>query len=400
MNRKPPVVCIALPTWEGEYAKSTVQVISRLARDRQVLYVDYQYTLKDLLAGILGRTSVPVLRILGLRPRLRTCVTEIGTAVQVLTPPPMIPINVLPAGYVYEMLRRFNQWIVLRATRRIMRQISMVRPIVVNAFNPFIGTGSVGKLDERSHVYYCYDEITAAPWAKRHGGNLEKRFLAEVDAVITTSEALEQEKGEAGMRIATVKNGVDADLFAAAAASARRSERRVIGYVGSVDDRFDTDLVVRIARHYPDAQVRIVGRIVDAHVRRRLEDEANIVCTGPQPMASVANEVASFHVGLIPFLRTEFTKHVYPLKVNEYLSAGVPVVMSDFASLDEFAGIVHIAQDDRAFMSAVGAAMNEWSPVEVERRSRIGSQNDWNSRVDQFARYIDEPTHPGLGRAA
>jgi hypothetical protein len=53
MNRNQNIVCIGLPTWEGEYAKSTVQVMSRMARTHEVLYVDYQYTVKDLVAGLM-----------------------------------------------------------------------------------------------------------------------------------------------------------------------------------------------------------------------------------------------------------------------------------------------------------------------------------------------------------
>jgi glycosyltransferase involved in cell wall biosynthesis len=277
-----------------------------------------------------------------------------------------------------------------------MARLSMEQPIVLNAFNPFVGAGSSGKLNERMHVYYCYDEITAAQWTKRHGGRLENLYLEQVDAVITTSDA----KTRGSIPVRTVKNGVDAELFATARSGDQERGKTVLGYVGSVDDRFDVDLIRNVARTFPDAEIRIIGRIVRNEIADRLAEYGNVVCTGPMQMSDLPGEMASFTVGLIPFVQSEFTKHVYPLKVNEYLAAGVPVVMTDFANLPEFTGQVHVAASEDKFISAIRKATHEWHAEEIQERQEMGKRNDWNVRVDDFSDFLSTVESEKIGRAA
>ena len=48
----PAVVCMGIPRWEGSnYLSSTVQLMTELARQQRVMYVDYPYTYKDMWAA-------------------------------------------------------------------------------------------------------------------------------------------------------------------------------------------------------------------------------------------------------------------------------------------------------------------------------------------------------------
>ena len=86
------IVCHAFPAWDGNYLKSTVELMKRMAeRGHQVLYVDYAYTWKDFF------TQPPATRkrMLGLQARIR-CIPVTGTGtLQVLTLPPVFPSNFL-----------------------------------------------------------------------------------------------------------------------------------------------------------------------------------------------------------------------------------------------------------------------------------------------------------------
>ena len=44
------IVCIANTSWFGNYAKSTVQILERLAKHNQVLFIEYPYTIKDIIS--------------------------------------------------------------------------------------------------------------------------------------------------------------------------------------------------------------------------------------------------------------------------------------------------------------------------------------------------------------
>ncbi|MEM8560192.1 MAG: hypothetical protein AAGG50_20425, partial [Bacteroidota bacterium] len=158
------LVCVALPTWDGDYMKSTVHLVRALAArhlapGRQALYVDYAYTVKDAVQTLRGRQRAPLRRMLGRDDRLRR--VDIrgssggdGRAVHVLTPPVTLPTNGLPAGPVYDAALALNGRVVGRAIRRAMARLGMTRPLVLNAFHPFLGVPLAGQLDEVALAYY------------------------------------------------------------------------------------------------------------------------------------------------------------------------------------------------------------------------------------------------------
>ena len=52
-----------------------------------------------------------------------------------------------------------------------------------------------------------------------------------------------------------------------------------------------------------------------------------------------------FHIGIIPFVKNEQTAAIYPMKINEYLAAGLGVVATDFAPLSEFGEAIHVSTE-------------------------------------------------------
>ena len=70
--KKPDIICISMTTWAGDYMKTVVHMMSQLAMEHRVLFVDYAFTWKDILLSLIGKSNAPISRMLGLKPRLRT----------------------------------------------------------------------------------------------------------------------------------------------------------------------------------------------------------------------------------------------------------------------------------------------------------------------------------------
>ena len=93
MKKRSPenIVCCALPAWEADYSRSTVELMKCLSTENKVLYVDYAYTIMDLLKGITGRKKFDWKRILGIKKRLRKISGTGDTGLFVLSLPPVFP---------------------------------------------------------------------------------------------------------------------------------------------------------------------------------------------------------------------------------------------------------------------------------------------------------------------
>jgi len=68
-----------------------------------------------------------------------------------------------------------------------------------------------------------------------------------------------------------------------------------------------------------------------------------VVFYGPKKVQDLPAYLKTFSLGIIPFIKNQFTKGIYPLKINEYLAAGIPVVSTNFGYLEDFETIINIA---------------------------------------------------------
>lgn len=383
-----PILCTGLPAWEGDYQKSTIQLMEALAREQQVLYVEYAFSWKDVWQGF-RRGKKPYKRILGREPRLRQIESEGDGSLHVLTLPPILPINGLQAGFLYEKLARFNAWIAAQTIRKTLNTLGYKSPILLNAFNPFLGVFMQGMLDVKAEYYYCYDQIGAARWTHRHGPFLEARYLSQVDGLITSSAPLLAEKGKAGQAGVVVKNGVNLSIFEQAfRPNPRRGTGPVLGYLGSVDDRLDIALLIQVLDQWPEARLLVVGRIMDEHLSRELGAHPRIELAGAQQPDALPAWVDKMDIGLIPFVTNEFTRFIYPLKINEYLAAGLPVVSTPFGDLSDFDSVIFQAKDSDSFVEMCREAwVNDQAESRLSRKA-FAQNHRWEARADQLTEWL------------
>ncbi|MCU0333876.1 MAG: glycosyltransferase, partial [Chitinophagaceae bacterium] len=227
----------------------------------------------------------------------------------------------------------------------LLRLDAQQPPVLMVAFNPYAGLQLVGHLQEKATMYYCYDEISHAAWISKHGGRLEKQLMQKADAVLVSSAQLMEDKRPYCHRIFLMKNGVNTSIFGQAFQPNPVIGRRQIGFIGSLDNRVDYELLLAVVKALPDWQFSFTGRLIDQDSFRPIQALPNVSWTPSVPPESLPQILASFDVGIIPFAKTGFTKAIYPLKINEYLMAGLPVVTTRFTHLDDFEPFCHVADD-------------------------------------------------------
>jgi glycosyltransferase involved in cell wall biosynthesis len=389
MRLKRDIICIGTPAWEGNYAKSTVQLLSELAHEYRILYVDYQFTVKDIAATYFGKQQAPVKRMLGISDRLRSLPAGNGSSVYVLTPPPIVPVNWIKNHSVFRAAQSLNARIVLSSIRSAMKTLNITDPVVINAFNPSFGVPLHGKLNESLLLYYCYDNISAAGWLGKHGENSEKRFAELADVIVTSSDQLAERFAPYRIKTSVVKNGVDFALMQHGFSAVEEKKERVVGYIGSIDERLDYDLLDHVIGRLKDHQFRFIGRSTNERFAKRLSSHANVELLGAHPLTALPEFLRQMDVCIIPFAKNEFNRSIYPLKVNEYFAAGKPVVMTTFADLPEFDGVAEVADDKEAFLNAIVRAHTLDSDDQRVLRQDFAQYQSWTYRAKELARVIE-----------
>ena len=388
MLKNQQILCLSNPTWEGNYAKTIVEMMKVLGQHNKVLYVDYQFTLKDVLSTFLGKANAPIKRMYGKDPNIRKVQVTAEGVVYVYTPPPILPINFLPRGFIYDVLLRFNTKIVVSGIKKALEFLRMNDELVyIDAFNPSMGLYSVDKFKTKVSIYYCYDEIAAAVWAGKHGAYLEERFIPKVDGVVVTSQGLHQSKNRLHPKTHLVRNGVNFKLFNEGY-TPDINKHKIIGYIGSIDTRLDYDLLDVVFTAKPDWEFHFVGRVMYPEGEKRLSRHKNVKLLGARSANQLPEFLKTCAAGLIPFARNEFTQGIYPLKINEYLAAGLPVVMTQFSDLREFRNVVSSSNEPSNFLNFLELEVESDDQDKRLKRTLVAQKNSWEYRAETFSKIV------------
>jgi teichuronic acid biosynthesis glycosyltransferase TuaH len=92
--------------------------------------------------------------------------------------------------------------------------------------------------------------------------------------------------------------------------------------------------------------------------------------------------------GLIPYARNELTESIFPMKVYEYLSAGLPVVATPLPALTEVPEIA-TASDALGIAELLDQALAEDRPERRAERSRRAAAHSWDRRLEEIATAVE-----------
>jgi glycosyltransferase involved in cell wall biosynthesis len=386
------IICFSNTEWHGNYIKAVVELMEVLSSKNKVLFVENAYTFKDAIVGVSHKKRVNFQQAVGLKSRLTKIDAENGGTVYLLTPPLVFPVSFLPAGPIYDNILKFNGWVVRRSAKKALKALGMQQDLInFVSFSPSTGINVAHRLNEKTLIYHCYDEIKGATsWLSKHGVRLEQIFMRMADAVIVTSKGLYESKKDECERCYVVKNAVKIDLFRKGFNLNFNPDKRVIGYVGSVDDRLDYDMLQHLFTQMPDATFIFVGRINSVHGGEEiLRKYPNVKIEGAKTPEELPAYLEQFSAGIIPFIKDEFTKGIYPMKINEYLAAGLPVVSTDFSDLSDFEATIKIADSKELFLTHLVDEVAGDTPEKRQARLQIAEGNTWLKRADELSDVIE-----------
>lgn len=385
-------MCIAGNEWHGNYIKPVVELMKVLSVTNKILFVDNAYTYKDALFGVNNKAPVDFKQAFGLKPRLKEIHTDNGGIVYWLTPPLAFPVSFLSKGFAYDVMIKYNAWLLRKLVKKTLQKLDMNHDLInFTSFNPAMGVMNGRKFGERSLIYHCYDEIKGAnTWLRKHGERMEEAFLAIADATIVSSKGLYESKKPYTKRCFIVKNAVKAELFKQGLNEAINKDKQVIGFVGTIDYRMNYDIVTYLIEKLPKAEFVFVGRTLNEEGAKLLKSYPNVTFVGPKNPEELPSYLKNFSVAIIPYVNDKLTSGIYPMKINEYLAAGLPVISARFGDMTDFEVVIQLADNKEDFLQYVISEISSNSPEKQQARIKVAEGNTWVKRAEELSAAIEQ----------
>jgi glycosyltransferase involved in cell wall biosynthesis len=121
------------------------------------------------------------------------------------------------------------------------------------------------------------------------------------------------------------------------------------------------------------------------HTNINLDNIPNLYFTGPKKIEQLPQYLAHFQVLILPFLCNEVTKSIYPLKINEYLASGKPIVATPFSEdIELFHPLISLEKNYEEFNESIARELATDTNQKAESRYKEASKNTWKGRVKLF----------------
>lgn len=367
------IVCFS-HDWTGDPLSKT-HLMRVLARDNRILWV-------NAIANRMPTTSSKdVSRILKKLGSFMEPVREVEANIFVLNP------LAVPA-YGSKAMVAVNGIFLARQVRRAMRKLGFA-DVVNIVFNPAAGMVT-GKLGETQLIYYCVDEYTAFTGVSDGLREIEEGLFRKADLVVVSAKRLFDSKSSFNKNTHIIRHGTDWNHFRTAIdgdleipADIARLPRPIIGFHGLLADWVDYKLIKKVAERFASGSVLLIGKTsVDAEQKiKTIAGVKNIHLLGRKPYSELPAYCKAFDVALNPFEISELTLAANPLKVREYLAAGLPVVSTDIPEVRVLPGCL-VGIDHEDFITKIEQALSEPKP-RIEVSDGVAHES-WEARVDEL----------------
>ena len=388
------IVIIGLQPWYYEIGSNCKNIALQLAKHNRVIYVNLPinrktYFSNDRNEGI--RQHISIIKEKG------ETLHQVGEQLWEFNPTCIVEsINWLPSTTAFKAANFLNNKPYAKEIRKTIRQLGFKDFILFNDNDIFNGYNLKELLSPALYIYYCRDYLRGNPYWSKHCDVLEPELIKKSDLVVANSGYLTEYCSRFNSHSYYIGQGCNLDLFDAAKRQEAPAELQwieppVIGYVGAViANRLDEDIIFRIAKANRKWNVVLVGPEDETFQNSSLHQLPNVLFVGRKPMEQLPDFVKAFDVCINPQLLNLLTIGNYPLKVDEYLAMGKPVVATRTETMKLFEDHTYLADKPEDYPVLIQKALDEDNEQRRQSRIAFARTHTWENSVGELCKRIRE----------
>jgi len=305
---------------------------------------------------------------------------------------------VLPFPYL-RIARWINRHLILSILEKWIRIADFYDAIIWTFLPTPLSMDIINNLQHRGLVYYCIDNFRASSSGAKRINQYEIKLLKQADLVFVTSKALYDHSSNYNQNVHSFPFAVNFPLFEKVRKKEtdcpeelRGIKKPIIGYVGGVHKWVDQKLIAETAQACPDYSFVFIGPLqIDVSA---LSEIKNIYFLGKKEHKDIPYLVKFFDLCIIPYVVSDYTKNVYPTKLNEYHALGKPVIATAVPEIINFNkendNLVFVCEDAKGFVDCIEKAVSPADSSLIEKRVNSAKNNSWHKRIEGMSLLIKE----------
>lgn len=379
------ILIMSTQDWSDLWTRKQRFALQFARQGNKVLYIESQFHWLSYIKQFKRHWRRLYLFLLG--PR------EVEKNLYVYTPPLL-----LPAFQILPTLAIINNWILSFFLKTALKKLSITRPIfwTYTHFNKPL----VKKLNCKKALYECVDDYAGAKGLIKASvvRQQEKETLRTVSATIVTADTLKPLMTPHNDNVHIINNAANQRHFNRAVSATlpepddiKQIPHPRLVFLGMVQYWVDQHLLLSIATTHPDWHIVIVGPVaVDIS---EIEQLPNIHFVGRKPYDDLPAYMAHCDIALNPYKVDDVAKGCSPLKLYEYLAAGLPVVSTEMPEARKFESVVKVARTYREYITHIEHLLGLDSSAKKSLQSEavtISQQHSWEHRFLQAESVLKE----------
>ena len=388
------IVIIGLQPWYYNIGSNCKDIATRLAEHNRVLYVNKPlnrktWVSKDKDEGI--QLHYDVIK------NNREKIEKVQKNMWQFFPESIIEsINWLPSTSVFKKINFTNNKRLAHDIKSAAKELGFKDIILFNDNDIYNGYYLKKLLSPSLYIYYCRDYLRGYDYWKKHCDVLEPELIKQADVVVTNSEYYASYCQQYNSASYYIGQGCNTKVFNGnieyeIPADVRNISYPVIGYTGTLDaDRLDENIITAIAEKYSNANIVLVGPEYANFENTSLRKFSNVHFVGRKPVNELPAYINAFDVCINPQIKNEITKGNYPLKIDEYLAMGKPVVATRTEAMRMFEPYTYLSDSPSEFVSLIEKALVEDNVLLKNERKAFAGSHTWEKCLEELSRVINK----------
>jgi teichuronic acid biosynthesis glycosyltransferase TuaH len=385
MTESSTFVIVGLQPWYTAIGSNCKHIAKNLSKNNKVLYINASLDRRSVLNK---KDNKDIAHHIEVTKNGKGFLNQIDENIWEFYPARILEsINWIPNTWLFQKFNYVNNKRFAKDIQEALNLLSIKDFYLFNDNEIFRAFYLKDLLKPKAYIYYCRDYLLGVDYWKKHGEKLEPLHIKNADYAMANSSYLASYLKKYNSNSIDVGQGCDTEMFNGfleriIPEDLLSIKGEKIGYVGALNSlRLDITCLEYIAKERPDWQIVLVGPEDDDFRKSELHQLKNVHFLGQKKLDELPSYIAGFDVCLNPQRINEVTIGNYPLKIDEYLNMGKPVVATKTEAMQLFESYTYLATNPQEYVYFIERALDEDSEENMNKRINFANQHTWDNSV-------------------